>query len=133
MLNDRGRVAESPGSSFMLVRDGVLVTPSVTADILESITRGTLLKLATDELGIQVQEREIDRSEVYLADEAFFCGSGHEIEPITSVDHYPIGDGEIGPLTQQIQQVYFDAAYGRLSKYRHWLTPVYKPAGVAVG
>jgi branched-chain amino acid aminotransferase len=126
MLNDRGKVAESPNACFMLVRDGRVVTPPVTADILESITRATLIELCRDELGLAVQEREIDRTEVYLADEAFFCGSGSEVQPIVSVDHYQLGDGSVGPLTHQIQTLYLDAAEGRLPKYRHWLTPVYQ-------
>ncbi len=131
MLNDRGEVAESPGSCFMMVRDGVLVTPPVTADILESITRATLIQLARDELGLQVLERDIDRSEVYIADEAFFCGSGAEVLPIVSVDHYPVGEGKVGPLTKAIQDLYFRVAKGGVPKYRHWLTPVYGEAGAA--
>jgi branched-chain amino acid aminotransferase len=126
MLNDRGRVSESPNACFMLVRDGRVITPPVTADILESITRTTLIDLFRDELGIAVQERDIDRTEVYLADEAFFCGSGTEVLPITSVDHYELGDGSVGPLTRQIQTLYLEIAEGRRPKYRHWLTPVYQ-------
>jgi branched-chain amino acid aminotransferase len=125
MLNDRGKVSESPGSCFMMVRDGVVITPPVTADILESITRATLMQLFRDELGVPVVERDIDRTEVYIADEAFFCGSGQEVQPIVSLDHYPIGDGTVGPLTKQIQALYFDITKGNVAKYRHWLTPVY--------
>lgn len=131
MLNERGKVSESPGSCFFMVRDGVPITPPVTADILESITRATLIQLFAEELGRPVEQREIDRTEVYLADEAFFCGSGHEIQPIISVDHYPLGDGQVGPLTRQIQQLYFDVVRGKVPRYRHWLTPVYQRAGVA--
>jgi branched-chain amino acid aminotransferase len=133
MLNERGKVAESPGSCFFMVRDGVPITPPVTADILESITRSTLIQLFADELGTPVHEREIDRSEVYVADEAFFCGSGHEIEPIISVDHYPLGDGAVGPLTRRIQSLYFEVVQGRAPRYRHWLTPVYRRAAVGAG
>ncbi|HKX08331.1 MAG TPA: branched-chain amino acid transaminase [Stellaceae bacterium] len=128
MLNDRGKIAESPGSCFMMVRDGVIVTPPVTADILESITRATLMDLYRDELGVSVVERDIDRTEVYIADEAFFCGSGAEVQPIISVDHYPIGDGAVGPMTKRMQTLYFDIAAGKVPKYRHWLTPVYQGA-----
>jgi branched-chain amino acid aminotransferase len=131
MLNDRGKVSESPGSCFFMVRDGVPVTPPVTADILESITRATLIQLLAEELGRPVQQREIDRTEVYLADEAFFCGSGHEIQPIVSVDHYPLSDGQVGQLTQQIQTLYFDIAKGKVPKFGHWLTPVYQRARVS--
>ena len=130
MLNDRGKVAESPGSCFFMIREGVPVTAPVTADILESITRSTLIQLFAEELGQPVEQREIDRTEVYLAEEAFFCGSGHEIQPIISVDHYPLGDGRVGPLSNQIQTLYFDIAKGSVPKYRHWLTPVYQRAAV---
>ena len=129
MLNDRGEIAESPGSCFMMVRDGVVITPPVTADILESITRTTLIKLFGAELGTSVIEREIDRTEAYIADEAFFCGSGQEVQPIVSVDHYPVGDGKVGPLTRKIQSLYFDIAKGNVAKYREWLTPVYGKRG----
>jgi branched-chain amino acid aminotransferase len=128
MLNDRGEIAESPSSCFMMVRDGVVITPPVSAEILESITRDTLIRMFRDDVGIEVVEREIDRTEVYIADEAFFCGSGAEIVPILSVDHYPVGDGGVGPLTTRIQSAYFDAAKNRMPKYRHWLTPVYEGA-----
>jgi branched-chain amino acid aminotransferase len=126
MLNDRGEVAESPGSCFMMIRDGVVITPPVTADILESITRTSLIHLFRDELGVAVVERDVDRSEVYIADEAFFCGSGAEVLPILSVDHYPVGDEKVGPLTRKIQHLYFEIAKGNVEKYRGWLTPVYR-------
>ncbi|EFG8200107.1 branched chain amino acid aminotransferase, partial [Escherichia coli] len=112
-------------SCFMLVRDGKVITPPVSADILESITRDTLISLFRDDLGIEVIEREVDRSELYIADEAFFCGSGAEVTPVVSVDHYPMGTGEVGPITKQIQQLYFDVTAGKVAKYRHWLLPVY--------
>jgi branched-chain amino acid aminotransferase len=125
LLNDRGEVAESPGSCFMMVRDGVVITPPVTSDILESITRTTLIALYRDELRVPVVEREIDRTELYIADETFFCGSGHEVQPIISIDHYAVGDGKVGPLTRKVQELYFDIAKGNVAKYRQWLTPVY--------
>ena len=128
MLNDRGKVAESPGSCIMLVRDGVVLTPPVTADILEGITRSTLIELFATELGLKVLERDIDRTEAYLAEEAFFCGSGQEVTPILSIDRYPLGDGKVGPITKKIQKVYFDIAKGLVPKYRHWLLPVYQQA-----
>jgi branched-chain amino acid aminotransferase len=129
MLNDRGEVAESPGSCFMMVRDGAVITPPITADILESITRATLIQLFSEELGVSVIERDIDRTEVYVADEAFFCGSGHEVQPIIGVDHYPVGDGKVGPLTRKMQKLNFDIAEGRVAKYLKWLTPVYERGG----
>ena len=126
MLNAAGKVAEGPAACFMMVRQGRVITPPVTADILESITRETLIELIRDELGVEVQEREIDRTEVYMAEEAFFCGSGAEVTPMVSLDRYDLGDGKVGALTKRIQRLYFDVAEGRVEKYRHWLTPVYR-------
>ena len=125
MLNMAGKVAESPGSCFMMVRKGIIYTPPVTADILESITRETLITLLRDEMKLTVVERDIDRSEIYLCDEALFCGSGQEVQPINSIDHYAVGDGKPGPITKALQALYFDVAKGRYAQYRHWLTPVY--------
>jgi branched-chain amino acid aminotransferase len=132
ILNQRGTVAEGPGACLMMVRGGKLVTPPVTAGILESITRSTLMDLAARELAVDVVEREIDRTELYVADEVFMCGSGLEVLPITSVDRIPVGGGTRGSLTARIQDVYFAAARGELPAYRHWLTPVYAGARVPV-
>jgi branched-chain amino acid aminotransferase len=126
MLNAAGKVAEGPGACVMIVRHGKLITPPVTADILESITRETLMELAREELGMEVVERDVDRSELYVADEAFFCGSGAEVLPMVSIDHYDIGDGTPGAVTRKLQQLYNDAVRGKLEKYRHWLTPVWR-------
>jgi len=125
MLNERGKVAEGPASCFMMIRNGTVITPPVTSDILESITRQTIIDLCRDELGLTVVEREIDRTEVYIANEAFFCGSGAEVTPMLSLDHYALGTGKVGPLTKRIQTLYFEVAVGKREKYRHWLTPVY--------
>jgi branched-chain amino acid aminotransferase len=125
LLNEAGKVAEGPGACFMMVRKGKLITPPVTADILESITRDTLIEAAAAELGLEVIERDIDRTELYVCDEAFFCGSGHEVSPINSIDHYDVGSGQPGPITRRLQQLYFDIVTGKVARYRHWLTPVY--------
>lgn len=125
MLNDRGEVAEGPASCFMMVRDGVVITPRVTGDILESITRDTLIELFRKELRAEVVERDIDRTELYVADEAFFCGSGAEVLPIVGIDHYEVGNGKIGPLTRQIQEAYFRIAIDKSGPYARWLLPVY--------
>ncbi len=125
LMNERGKVSEGPGACFAMIRDGVLVTPPITSNILESITRETILELARDVLKMPVQERDIDRTELYIADEAFFCGSGAEITPINSVDHYPVGTGQPGPVTRRLQETYFAVAEGRVAQYRRWLTPVY--------
>jgi branched-chain amino acid aminotransferase len=126
-LNERGKVSEGPGACLFMVRDGALVTAPVTANILESITRATVLELARDALGLKIQEREVDRTELYIADEVFFCGSGWEITPVRTIDRYSIGKGQPGPLTKRLQEVYFSVAEGRVPQYRHWLTPVYHP------
>lgn len=131
LLNQAGKVAEGPGACFMMVRNGTVITPPVTADILESITRDTLITLARAELGLEVIEREVDRTELYVCDEAFFCGSGHEVTPINSVDHYDVGAGKPGAITRRLQQLYFDVVSGAVPRYRHWLTPVYGTARAA--
>jgi len=128
LLNERGKVSEGPGACFCMVRDGALITPPVTANILESITRATVLELARDVLRVPVEEREIDRTELYVADEGFFCGSGWEITPIRSVDRYPLGAGQPGPLTRKLQEIYFSVVEGRVAQYRRWLLPVYHAA-----
>jgi branched-chain amino acid aminotransferase len=125
MLNDQGKVSEGPGACLMIVRDGRPITPPVTAGILESITRTSLAELFAAEMRLSLLEREIDRTELYLAEEAFFCGSAYEVLPITSVDRYPLGDGAIGPVTRQIRRLYHDVVRGATPKYKHWLTPVY--------
>lgn len=128
MLNVAGKVSESPGSCFMMVRNGTVITPPVTADILESITRETLIQLMRDELKLNVVERDIDRSELYICDEAWFCGSGHEVQPIIEIDHYPLGDGKPGPIGKSVQSLYFEVVRGVHARYRDWLTPVYPAA-----
>jgi branched-chain amino acid aminotransferase len=109
----------------MIVRDGRPILPPITAGVLESITRNTLVELLAAEMKLDTLEREVDRTELYLADEVFFCGSAWEITPITSVDRYPVGDGAIGPVTRKIRQIYQNVIRGRMPKYKHWLTPVY--------
>lgn len=122
LLDRSGKVSEAAGSCLMIVRDGVLVTPPNTASILESITRETLLTLATRN-GIPTQERTIDRTELYISDEIFLCGSSVELTPITSLDRFEIGTGKMGPITRQLLYLYLDAASGG---YEEWLVPVPK-------
>jgi branched-chain amino acid aminotransferase len=130
-LNKDGHVAEGTGATFFMLRKGRLVTPPVTADILESITRTTLIEtIYPDLFGMEVVEREIDRTELYVADEAFFCGSGYEITPIVSVDRFPLGDGKVGPVTQRLSRAYLDLVRGVDKRYPQWRTPVY--SGVTV-
>src|SRR5215208_4812171 len=112
LLGEDGHVAEGSGCNIFIVRDGILTTPPVTGDILEGITRRSFLKFATD-LGIPIEQRDIDRSELYLADEAFFCGTGVQVAPIASIDGRPIGDGAPGPITVSLRDVFFDTVRGR--------------------
>jgi branched-chain amino acid aminotransferase len=125
LLNLRGKVAEAPGAALFMVRGGVPATPPVTADVLESITRVTLIQLLRERHGLAVAEREIDRTELCVADEAFFCGSGWEITPIGSVDRIPLRVPAPGPVTRAIRDTYFTVVRGEMPEYRHWLTPVY--------
>ena len=120
-LNTDGKVAEGPGSCFFMIKNGVLITPTLTDDILESITRDTILKLAA-QLRIETQERSIDRTEVYTADEAFLCGSAMELTPIISIDQYEIGEGEI---TRKLHDTYLSVVTGQKKEYFNWLTPIY--------
>jgi branched-chain amino acid aminotransferase len=114
-----------------MVRKGKLVTPTITNDILESITRTTLIEtICPHLLGLNVVERDIDRTELYVADEAFFCGSGYEITPITSIDRFPVGDGAVGPITQQVLATYMDLVRGVDRRYPEWRTPTYHKASV---
>jgi branched-chain amino acid aminotransferase len=125
ILNEAGKVAEGPGACFMMLRGGRVVTPPVTAGILESITRLSLMELIRHRLGVEVVERDIDRTELYLADEAFFCGTAAEVLPIIGVDRYAIGSGEVGRFVRSLQDLYFSVARGKESEYAQWLTPVY--------
>lgn len=123
ILNNVGKVAEAPGACVAMVRNGILVTPDLTSSVLESITRDALLVLAREVLGIPVEERPIDRTELYVADEVFLCGTAAEISPIVSIDKYDVGTGEIGPVTRELDRVYHDVLRGKESKYAHWRTP----------
>ncbi|MFC1939521.1 branched-chain amino acid transaminase [Chloroflexota bacterium] len=125
LLNHEGRVTEGPAACLLMVRNGKVISPSITSNILESITRKTLLQLVRAELGIETVEREVDRTELYIADEIFFCGTRREVTPVVSVDRIAVGDGNPGPLTLKIQDMYFDIARGKVPKYKSWLTPVY--------
>lgn len=124
-LNQFGKVAEGPGSCFFMVKDGVLITPQLTDSVLESITRDSIIQLAKDELRLKVVERTIDRTEPYLADEAFLCGSAMEVTPVLSIDKYPIGYGKNGEITEKIHKLYVDCAMGKVESRKNWLTPIY--------
>lgn len=122
LLDPEGYVAEGSGENVFLVKDGVIYTPEVTA-CLNGITRNAVLTLAAD-LNIKVVEKRITRDEVYIADEAFFTGTAAEVTPIRELDGRVIGAGRRGPVTTQLQQLYFDTVMGRNPKHKNWLTPV---------
>ena len=125
MLTHDGHVCEGSAENIFLLRDGKVFTPPTNDNILEGLTRLAMIELLRKELDVEVVERSIDRSELYIADEIFLCGTGAQISPVIDVDHRPIGDGQVGPVVSQLQKLYFDIVRGRSSKYRSWLTPVY--------
>jgi branched-chain amino acid aminotransferase len=125
LLDRNGKVTEGPGYTLFLVRDGIPITTSVTNGILEGVTRDTLLTLIPEVLSCRVIEREIDRTELYVANEAFFCGSGAEITPILTIDRRPVGSGTPGSLTMAIRDAYFALVRGNRESHRDWLLPVY--------
>jgi branched-chain amino acid aminotransferase len=126
MLTLEGHVSEGSGQNIFVVLKGKLITPPSWDNILMGITRDTVLKLAKAELGIETEERSIDRSELYLAEEAFFTGTASHLTPIIEVDHRKIGTGEIGPITRQLMRLYFDTIRGKVPKYKAWCTPALK-------
>ena len=123
MLNTDGKIAEGSGANLFIVRNGTLITSPINSDILEGITRRSVLMFAKD-AGIPFEEREIDRSELYVADEAFFCGTGAQVAAIGDIDGRPVGNGQRGPLTEQIQQIFFDTVRGVNRTYGQLLTKV---------
>ncbi len=123
-LDSSGHVSEGSAENIFLVRNGKLITPPVTGDILEGITRNTIIDLAREELGIATVEREIDRTELYVVDEAFFVGTGAQVSPISEIDRRMIGTGHMGPICSEIQKLYFDVVKNKVKKYSHWCTPV---------
>ncbi|MFY8168245.1 MAG: branched-chain amino acid transaminase [Candidatus Limnocylindrus sp.] len=124
VLTESGKVSEGSAENLFLLRGDTLITPGLNDDILEGITRAAVVEIAR-EMGLKVSERSIDRSELYIGDELFLCGTGAQISPVIEVDHRAIGSGEIGPITKRIQERYFAAVQGRVPEYSHWLTPIY--------
>ena len=132
VLNERGHVCEGSAENVFILRGGKLITPPVNEDILEGITRTTIIELARNELGLETIERPISRTEFFVADAAFFCGTGVQVANIAKVDHRVVGNGELSPVVKAIRDLYFDVVRGRLAKYRHWCSPVYAGASVPV-
>lgn len=125
VLTQEGHISEGSAENVFIVRDGVLITPPVTENILEGITRRSIIELAREELGIPVVERPIDRTEVYICDELFLTGTAAQVTAVTRVDHRPIGNGEMGPITAQLRELFQQVVRGKHPKYRHWNVPVY--------
>lgn len=126
MLTNEGHVSEGSAENIFLVMSGELVTPAPTENILLGITRDTVIKLGQRELGMITRERQIDRTELYGADEIFLCGTGAQIAPVIEVDHRPIGTGKVGPISSSLQKLYFEVVRGQRPEYREqWCTPAY--------
>ena len=123
VLTPDGHASEASAANLFVVRDGVLLTPPVSDDILEGVTRKAIVQLATD-AGIPVEVRSIDRSELYVCDEVFLCGTGVQISPVVEVDHRQVGTGSIGPVSRLVSERYFAAVRGNLPEYASWLTPL---------
>jgi branched-chain amino acid aminotransferase len=123
VMTPDGHASEASAANLFMVREGVILTPPVSDDILEGVTRKAIITLAKD-LGIPVEVRSIDRSELYVCDEVFLCGTGVQVSPVIEVDHRAVGTGEVGPITRQVSERYFAAVRGTLPEYRSWLTTV---------
>ncbi len=125
VLTQDGHVSEGSAENLFIVRNRKLITSPGTDDILEGITRSTIMQLARVEMGMEVEERRIDRTELYIAEEAFFCGTGVQVAAIVEVDHRQVGSGKIGPIVARLRDLYFGVVRGKVEKYKEWCTPVY--------
>ena len=120
VLTQDGHLSEGSAENVFMVRDGVLYTPSVNQNILEGITRRSVMELAAEELGIKVVERAIDRTEIYICDELFMTGTAAQVTAITKVDHRPVGAGVMGPVAEKLRELFFDIVRANNPKYAHW-------------
>lgn len=125
MLTQDGHVSEGSGENVFMVTGGKLVTPPVYDNILQGITRDTVIRMAKEQFGVETVERSIDRSELYIADECFLTGTAAHLTPVVEIDHRKVGDGEIGPITRKLQDEYFNVVRGKNPKYKNWCTPAY--------
>jgi branched-chain amino acid aminotransferase len=125
VLSVDGHVSEGSAENLFMLKDGAFVTPPVTDDILEGVTRQLLMRMIKDELNLDVQERSIDRTELYTCEELLLCGTGAQISPVVEVDRRPVGNGKVGEFTQELQNIYFNAVRGETPKYKDWTIPVY--------
>lgn len=125
VLSEDGTITEGSAMNLFLVMDGKLVTTQTTDNILKGITRDTIMQLAREVMGLEVIERVIDRTELYIADEAFYCGTGAQVSPVVNIDNRDLGDGKVGPISKELQKLYFDVVKGRVPEYRKWCMPIY--------
>ncbi|MCJ7703260.1 MAG: aminotransferase class IV, partial [Anaerolineales bacterium] len=125
VLNQDGHVSEGSAMNVFMLRDGILVTPPVTDNVLEGITRRSVMHLAENVLGLPVQERSIDRTELFICDEVFLTGTAAQVTAVVKVDHRPVGDGVMGPVTAQLRDVFSDLVRGHNPDFKDWITPVY--------
>ena len=125
VLSADGHVTEGSAMNLFLVQNGKLITPNTTDNILVGITRNTVMELAKNVLGLEVIERVVDRTELYISDEAFYTGTGAQISPITQIDNRPVGGGQLGPVSKELQKLYFEVVRGHAEKYKKWCMPVY--------
>jgi branched-chain amino acid aminotransferase len=133
VLTHEGHVAEGSAENIFVLINGELITPPPSDNILLGITRDTVIKLAQRELGLVTRERQIDRTELYIAEEIFLCGTGAQIAPVIEVDHSPVGTGNVGPIGQKLQDLYFDIVRGKHLEYsKEWCTPVYREVKAAL-
>lgn len=128
VLTQEGHISEGSAMNVFMIRDGIVITPPVTENILEGITRRSVIELLREEIGVPVVERPIDRTEVYLCEEFFMTGTAAQITAVTKVDHRLVGSGQMGPITARLRELFQDVVRGRISKYHHWNTPVYEKA-----
>lgn len=131
VLNQDGHVSEASAANVFAVRRGTAFTPPITDNVLEGITRRTILELLSGTLGVPVVERSLDRTELTLADEIFLCGTGVQIAAVTRLDHRPIGSGRMGPVVSSLRELFFEVVRGRRTEFRHWCHPVYADAPVS--
>ncbi len=129
VLTQDGHISEGSAENLFMIRKGIVCTPPITENILEGITRRTVMMLLRDEMGLEVIERPIDRTEIYLSEEVFFCGTGVQIAAITTIDFRPISTGQLGPITRELRRLYFNVVRGRMLKYRELCAPVYQRTG----
>jgi branched-chain amino acid aminotransferase len=126
VLTQAGHISEGSAENLFMIRDGVLITPPVTENVLEGITRRSVMALAEEELGLPVVERPIDRTEVYICDELFMTGTAAQITAITRVDYRPVGGGSMGPVATRLRELFLDVVSGEVEAYRAWNTPVFE-------